>query len=97
MALSSAKRRHVMEALTVYSKYLGRYDRWCEIRKRYSLHWTNIKEKRKEERLFYWLSYMLCSAAATATADGEVVTIMARSEGLLQMSGLVRVMKENTA
>jgi hypothetical protein len=30
-----------MEALTVYSKYLGQYERWQAIRKGYSLKWTN--------------------------------------------------------
>jgi len=41
---SGALRRHAMEALTSLSKYLGCYDRWQQIRKRYSLHWTNGDE-----------------------------------------------------
>jgi hypothetical protein len=30
-----------METLTVYSKYLGQYERWQAICKRYSRKWTN--------------------------------------------------------
>ena len=41
---SDAVRRHAMEALCIYSKYTGRYDRWQEMRKRYSLKWTNGNE-----------------------------------------------------
>ena len=41
---SGTIRRHVMEALTTLSKYQGCYDRWQEIRKRYSLRWTNGDE-----------------------------------------------------
>jgi hypothetical protein len=33
-----------MEALSAYSKYVGCYDKWQDIRKRYSLHWTNGNE-----------------------------------------------------
>jgi hypothetical protein len=41
---SGALRRHAMEALACLSKYNGCYDRWQEIRKRYSLHWTDGNE-----------------------------------------------------
>src|SRR5215212_592718 len=41
---SSAVRRHAMEALTAYAKFSGAYENWCQIRKRYSLHWTNGNE-----------------------------------------------------
>ncbi len=41
---SGAIRRHAMEALAAYAKYSGSYDRWQQIRKRYSLHWTNGDE-----------------------------------------------------
>jgi hypothetical protein len=33
-----------MEALTALSKYNGYYDKWQQIRQRYSLHWTNGDE-----------------------------------------------------
>jgi Archaeal phage integrase len=33
-----------MEALAAYAKYQGCYDKWQEIGKRYSLHWTNGDE-----------------------------------------------------
>jgi hypothetical protein len=33
-----------MEALTAYSKYIGCYEQWQQIRKRYSLRWTNGDE-----------------------------------------------------
>jgi hypothetical protein len=35
-------KRHAMEALTAYAKYSGLYEQWCQIRKSYSLHWTNV-------------------------------------------------------
>jgi hypothetical protein len=38
---SGAVRRHAKEALTASSKYKGYYDKWQQIRQRYSLHWTN--------------------------------------------------------
>lgn len=41
---SPTVRRHAMEALAVYSKYAGYYERFQEIRKRYSLRWTNGNE-----------------------------------------------------
>ena len=41
---SGAVRRHAMEALTALSKYNGYYDKWQQIRQRYSLHWTNGDE-----------------------------------------------------
>jgi hypothetical protein len=53
-ALSSgAIRRHAMEALTVLSKYQGCYDRWCQIRKCYSLHWTNGDESLRSFQRFF--------------------------------------------
>jgi integrase len=33
-----------MEALTAYAKYAGCYEQWQQIRKRYSLRWTNGNE-----------------------------------------------------
>ena len=44
LSLSGPQRRHAMESLTCLSKYLGCYDRWQEIRKRYSLKWSNGNE-----------------------------------------------------
>ena len=41
---SGAVRRHAKEALTASSKYNGYYDKWQQIRQRYSLHWTNGDE-----------------------------------------------------
>jgi hypothetical protein len=53
-ALSSgAIRRHAMEALTVLSKYQGCYDRWCQIRKCYSLRWTNGDESLRSFQRFF--------------------------------------------
>jgi len=42
--LTGPQRRHAMEALTVLSKSIGCYDRWCDIRKHYQLRWTNGNE-----------------------------------------------------
>jgi integrase-like protein len=41
---SGAMRRHAMEAITAYAKYSGLYEKWCQIRKHYSLRWTNGDE-----------------------------------------------------
>jgi hypothetical protein len=38
---SIEKKINVMKSLSVLSKYLGCYDRWQEMRKRYSLRWSN--------------------------------------------------------
>ena len=54
VALSSgAMRRHAMEAITVYAKYSGLYEEWCQIRKRYSLHWTNGDESLQAMQRFF--------------------------------------------
>ena len=42
-----------MESLTVFSKYIGCYDRWQEIRKRYSLHWSNGNESLQALQKFF--------------------------------------------
>jgi Archaeal phage integrase len=44
LSKSVTVKRHAMEALTVYAKYLGCYDRWQQIRRQYSLHWTDGNE-----------------------------------------------------
>ena len=41
LQLSDGNRRHAMEALACLSKYVGAYDTWKEITKRYQLKWTN--------------------------------------------------------
>jgi hypothetical protein len=50
---SGAIRRHVMEALTAYAKFSGCYDRWCYIRKCYSLHWTDGNESVQSLQRFF--------------------------------------------
>jgi hypothetical protein len=50
---SGAIRRHAMEALTALSKYLGLYDRWQQIHKRYSLKWTSGDESVKSLERFF--------------------------------------------
>jgi intergrase/recombinase len=42
-----------MEALTAYAKYSGLYEEWCQIRKRYSLHWTNGDESLQSLQRFF--------------------------------------------
>ncbi|MDQ3852196.1 MAG: hypothetical protein M3299_05110 [Thermoproteota archaeon] len=37
-------RRHAMESLAAWSKFIGAYEQWQEIKRRYSLHWTNGDE-----------------------------------------------------
>jgi hypothetical protein len=50
---SGAVRRHTMEALTALSKYNGSYDRWQQIRKCYSLKWTNGNESLQSLQRFF--------------------------------------------
>jgi hypothetical protein len=50
---SGAIRRHAMEALTALSKYAGSYDKWQEIRKHYSLKWTNGDESLQSLQRFF--------------------------------------------
>jgi hypothetical protein len=42
-----------MEALTALSKYNGCYDTWQQIRKRYSLKWTNGDESLQSLQRFF--------------------------------------------
>jgi hypothetical protein len=42
-----------MEALAAWSKYTGSYDKWQEIRKRYSLAWTNGNESIQSLERFF--------------------------------------------
>jgi hypothetical protein len=54
VSLSSGhKRRHVMEAITVYSKYAGCYDKWNALRKQYSLKWTTGNESLQAMERFF--------------------------------------------
>lgn len=50
---SGATRRHAMEALVALSKHTGSYDRWQEIRKRYSLKWTSGNESLQSLQRFF--------------------------------------------
>jgi hypothetical protein len=50
---SGALRRHAMEALTAYAKYAGSYEEWCQIRKSYSLKWTNGDESLQAMHKFF--------------------------------------------
>jgi hypothetical protein len=51
--LSGPVRRHAMESLSALSKYSGSYDRWQEIRRRYSLKWTNGNESLQSLERFF--------------------------------------------
>jgi hypothetical protein len=53
LQLSPNTRRHCMEALTVYAKYIGQYEQWCQMRKRYQLKWTNGNESIAEMQRFF--------------------------------------------
>jgi Archaeal phage integrase len=46
-------KRHAMEALTVYAKYLGCYEKWQQIRRQYSLHWTDGNESVQALQRFF--------------------------------------------
>jgi hypothetical protein len=50
---SGAVRRHAMEALAAYAKCNGSYDKWQQIRQRYSLHWTNGDESVQALQRFF--------------------------------------------
>jgi intergrase/recombinase len=49
---SVEKRMNVMKSLTVLAKYTGSYDRWQEMRKRYSLKWSKGDSIQSFERFF---------------------------------------------
>src|SRR3712207_4797822 len=57
--LSSASRRHAMEALAILSKYYGIYDKWQQIRKRYSLKWTDGNESLQSLQRFFSDDFLL--------------------------------------
>jgi hypothetical protein len=46
------KRMNVMKSITVLSKYLGCFDMWQEMRRRYSLKWSNGDWNKPFDRLF---------------------------------------------
>ena len=48
LLLSEEKRIHVMKSLAAFSKYLGCYDRWNDIRERYQLKWSNNEDSLQE-------------------------------------------------
>lgn len=51
---SSATRRHAMEGLAAYSKYVGKYNVWKDICTRYQLRWGNSEE----DNLRYFTNYL---------------------------------------
>ena len=53
LSLTGPQRSHAMEALTVLSKLIGCYERWQEIRKPYTLHWTNGNESLQALQTFF--------------------------------------------
>jgi hypothetical protein len=53
---SGTIRRHSMEALTELSKFLGVYDNWCIIRKRYQLHWSDPNDSLKPLEMLFDIS-----------------------------------------
>ena len=53
LQLSSQKRLNVMKSITLLSKYLGCYDRWQELRKRYNLKWSTGTESLQSFNRFF--------------------------------------------
>ena len=53
LSLTGPQRRHAMEALTILSKIIGCYDKWQQIRRNYSLHWTNGNESLQALHRFF--------------------------------------------
>jgi hypothetical protein len=51
---SSTVRRHGLEALTIFAKYIGQYQIWKEIRSKYQLGWGNASE----DNLRYFTHYL---------------------------------------
>jgi hypothetical protein len=74
--LTGPQRRHAMEALTVLSKATGCYDRWCEIRKRYQLHWTNGDESIAAMQRFFDASLTLDSMVSKVK---EMIAVLSPS------------------
>jgi hypothetical protein len=50
---SGALRRHAMESLAAWSKFTGSYEQWQQIKRRYSLHWTNGNESLQTLQRFF--------------------------------------------
>jgi hypothetical protein len=53
LQLSPQKRLNVMKSITLLSKYLGCYDRWQELRKRYHLKWSTGTESLQSFNRFF--------------------------------------------
>jgi hypothetical protein len=77
---SGTVRRHAMESLTALSKYLGCYDQWQDIRKRYSLHWTSGDESIKSLQRFFDQSSSLDRMIETVK---EMMRILPKSMALV--------------
>jgi hypothetical protein len=52
MTLSPRNRHHAMTSLANMAKFQGRYDRWLDIRRRYSLKWSKGDSMKVFERFF---------------------------------------------
>jgi hypothetical protein len=53
LQLSPQKRLNVMKSITLLSKYLGCYDRWQKLRKRYHLKWSTGTESLQSFNRFF--------------------------------------------
>ena len=53
--VSNAVRRHSLEAMTIFSKYCGKYSLWKDICSKYQLKWSSVSE---ENNLRYFTNYL---------------------------------------
>jgi Archaeal phage integrase len=53
LQLSAEKRLNVQKSITALSKFLGIYDQWQQMRKRYSLKWTNPNQSLQSFERFF--------------------------------------------
>lgn len=53
LQLPPQSRLHAMKALTTLSKYLGCYDSWQQIHKRYNMKWTTGNESLQALHRFF--------------------------------------------
>jgi hypothetical protein len=92
--LSGPQRRHAMESLTCLSKYLGCYDRWQEMRKRYSLKWSNGNESLATLQRFFNEERSLDHIIQTVK---EMMRVLPRQMALVIRHALLRGLRPSEA
>ncbi len=88
-----------MEALASYSKYLGCYDKWQEIRRRYLIRWSNGNESFQGLQRFFdenmSLDYMIDKVKEMMGVLPKPMALIIRHALLMDYARLKRSNSQN--